>query len=1208
MTQDPNFENQILQLKALTSSKYVSTYDYRKIYSILKGLSYAQLSELVKEHKIVSLDQIKRSLDYGNGENEHGNILRFLFTEGYDLRANALPVSLSNIKLEELKLALDKGLNPGYVVKRSGDIYSIGRSNVIKTKLQFVSAAVEYGYKLEDLDWNKIISYSYWLRQIEDDEDIRIDVWLSAVKADLLTFKELSEKIKSSQRKLDFLSAISPEELNKINPNIFIGISIEHIKTYLEKGLTIASLTLALPELFKEAPSKSDLLRLFIDKGVPKDFIQDNIPATLWEHLDLESLQLLLDNNIKPEEIARRIIKAMEHYGVDYKETLHNHLKFLSPKGLDLSQLEEGYNLPMAVLEIYKEIFINKLSASKMLERALTATVTARVYTKGEQVDQTKLLSQKNVITKSIAQGADITTVLNNIISTYKASCISLETIELNKGLLIKSATNFLKLVLSKQLDECKSYLLEDALNAGADVNSVFTTSSDLEILYAHRNLLLYHQNSLSAQKFLELALKADVRSYDRSLQKYITDYVHKIEKQRELISMAILKGANVDMAFKAVSEVSFDILEYNKDILLTKESATSFFKLVWNKEVDNDSFECKQELLEYAIDRGASVVTALKDVYVNIKTLYLFRDLLLDEKQSFPIEKFLSLVLQANTQSYDSNARQHVADAEKIELQKKLLKAVLDKNIDVGAILLKSYVGLETLVENKDLFFEHPKVSADTILELALRVDVTNYDSDLGKSVIVPEKLISQKLFIKTALDRRADLKLVFDHYLRIEQLIEYESMLVRNDTVELYLKSFARALRSLEEKSQEEWSTVEKTTELETHLVYIINKYQSHLSDITKQVLLASATENLFHYFTKDLGWSIDCGVTKNWLEKELLKEINGAVRGEVSRNPQLLIDYKYRNLHAVESNQLKIPTVLHHIWLTAPDKINQIRKQDIENAKRTQELLKKSGKQPWTQIIWVNHKDLLQPSIKAFEGTGITIRDIGEIKQQLVNYDVIVREINLHHWGTASDTLRLGLVSIFGGVYADINYIFSKVPDYESRTYDFLSATYSLSYHFSIDNFIFGAKPHHPVIECAQKMVRQNLVDPSPELKELYNSSISDFTDKTADTFGYCFFNAAHKDCNIDVVYPKPTEMRDDGTILEFDIVHPTKSAPSILEKNILNNMLLYCPDIHKVLLERKQQGYEYEKYLYDHELCAVPNKTVIGHDSHDGGTWI
>lgn len=180
--------------------------------------------------------------------------------------------------------------------------------------------------------------------------------------------------------------------------------------------------------------------------------------------------------------------------------------------------------------------------------------------------------------------------------------------------------------------------------------------------------------------------------------------------------------------------------------------------------------------------------------------------------------------------------------------------------------------------------------------------------------------------------------------------------------------------------------------------------------------------------------------------------------------------------------------------------------------------------------------------------------------------------------------------------GGIYADINYIFYRRPDNECNTYDFFSESYSAEYMMSIDNFFFAARPNHPVIISTQNTVRKNMLSPSKSLKILYNESISSFTDKaSADPIGKSFFKEAHKNGNVDVIFPKsPSKISRNDSVYTED--------RDYFFENLETNTWRLCPEYRDFIRQEKQQ----EEYTLAHELCPLM-QNIIGEGLPDSGSW-
>lgn len=108
--------------------------------------------------------------------------------------------------------------------------------------MKFVSVAIEHGYKLNNLNWGQLKAYNNY---ITDTNYISIDFLMVAVKNNILTLEQISIKIVNSQQKIDFIIAVSVmgEDLNKLEPKLFIGFSTNQIQICIKHGLKLKKLT-----------------------------------------------------------------------------------------------------------------------------------------------------------------------------------------------------------------------------------------------------------------------------------------------------------------------------------------------------------------------------------------------------------------------------------------------------------------------------------------------------------------------------------------------------------------------------------------------------------------------------------------------------------------------------------------------------------------------------------------------------------------------------------------------------------------------------------------------------------------------------------------------------------------------------------------------------------------------------------------------------
>jgi mannosyltransferase OCH1-like enzyme len=198
----------------------------------------------------------------------------------------------------------------------------------------------------------------------------------------------------------------------------------------------------------------------------------------------------------------------------------------------------------------------------------------------------------------------------------------------------------------------------------------------------------------------------------------------------------------------------------------------------------------------------------------------------------------------------------------------------------------------------------------------------------------------------------------------------------------------------------------------------------------------------------------------------------------------NPQLILEKKYKNLDVEKDLDAKMPSIMHHIWLTHPYDPNEIRPQDIENVIRTKEVFAQ-GEGIWKHIVWTNDLQLIPASVGKLAESGIEVKSIYHNKDNIPSFELIEELIEQKLWGKASDTLRYSLVEYFGGVYADINYIFDRDVTDETYKYNFFTSTFYLYY---LDNYFFAASPHHPVVQKIVSLVARNLLNPPKYLTDI------------------------------------------------------------------------------------------------------------------------
>jgi hypothetical protein len=680
-------------------------------------------------------------------------------------------------------------------------------------------------------------------------------------------------------------------------------------------------------------------------------------------------------------------------------------------------------------------------------------------------------------------------------------------------------------------------------------------------------------------------------------------------EQELENVKYLLRHGAAIGEFFDVSSWNVNRVVKVFLPALLQPEIVDVFLK----KYIDIWRFSSSHEdgisIIEQAVEAGGNLSFVLsKSAFesgFHLTEFYRFRQGILKEDSA---DQFLQTILKLPTEYKSEDEKQKVSELVALAVEngaetKNIFKH--SRNLD-DLDLLSKYVDATNMEDFTSKLLEHLYHSdhetamncVKTAVHFLSQEKLDQFLTDILRKYF--DKELKDKL-IHHCIENGADANIVLKSYETSFNLLMglQDKICTSHSNIQKFIGKMIQVINNI---SIEELSS-EQSRE---YLSDFSDKYGHLFSDKKKQQFLLSFKPEKVKIL-EPLLWEVDCSIMENIFEEEFEfgeQQKSESFVGEekyFNENPQQLIDYKYRNLNAKEQEDTVIPPILHHIWITDINNPRQIRGQDIENVKKTNALLKTSEAHEWKQIIWVNSKSSLAESVEALRDVDVEVKEISDIREFLPNYDLVQEHTNLKHWGVVSDTLRYDLISCLGGVYADINYVFEKVPDSIINTYNFFSTTFSYDYHFSIDNFMFGASPSHIVIQTAQNLVRDNLVYPGPELRALYNQSISSFTDKaTADPIGYSYFNSAHKDGNIDVIFPK-----HEAQSREFnDFPQKCYGIESF------NNFLIvsvYCSVIAKRLLDESLKIIHNDNQLVSMEMCPL-DKHIIGSDSRDGRTWV
>lgn len=313
------------------------------------------------------------------------------------------------------------------------------------------------------------------------------------------------------------------------------------------------------------------------------------------------------------------------------------------------------------------------------------------------------------------------------------------------------------------------------------------------------------------------------------------------------------------------------------------------------------------------------------------------------------------------------------------------------------------------------------------------------------------------------------------------------------------------------------------------------------------------------------------------------------------EMFKNPQIILDQKYKNLSAKKSVVAKMPYIVHHIWLTHTSAPREIRPQDLAIVianKRTFELSSVN----WRHIVWTNDKSLIPESVKKLEAEGIEVCSICDYKNKLKLWEIIEDLIDKQLWGMASDALRYSIVHLFGGIYADLNFTFSRALTEEVHRYNFLGLSFEF---YEIMPYMFLASQKHPVLDKALEIIDRNFKNPPEYIRTVdryYEGQklviLATFL-KVTNAIDLAYYSCANMNKNIDVVYPHG---KSAFFVDPLDLNDPVDLNDLNLGFKLL--MKDQCNDLWSL-----SEAYE---YISSNDICET-EAMHPGDDSYDGNTW-
>ncbi len=508
-------------------------------------------------------------------------------------------------------------------------------------------------------------------------------------------------------------------------------------------------------------------------------------------------------------------------------------------------------------------------------------------------------------------------------------------------------------------------------------------------------------------------------------------------------------------------------------------------------------------------------------------------------------------------------------------EMQKYGIEMAIEMGANLHELIKakSDHLDIGTLYFNRELFLEH--LDPNTFAKLVLNYEI----SLLNDPFIMDENLAQlQSELLESAIKQGADINQVFKTSRTIMDTL--------NLNKDFLIKEMgaSKFLMILIHKAVLFGKTYE---EMALKLAQLAIDHGADPNFTTNNGLKIELS-SLFKDNIKLLKFLIDNGARHCADARNRVQEFYDGGLGELLSDPQIVIDQKYKNLGAHEAFEAKMPYILHHIWLTHASAPREMLDTDIDNVIATKNLFSQAAVQ-WQHIIWTNDPQLFPESVEKLKGAGIKVQCIYEHKKDLKLFKLIEGLIDQKLWGQASDTLRISLVEHFGGVYADLNYTFSRHVTSETHKYNFFTSTYNDVYY--IANFFFGSTAKHPILQKALSLIERNIVTPPAYITLFPNQSPNVITSTiTANPICLAYYSQANKDDNIDVIYPPtPDHEKLKYTSHDYDesLGHPNSKEINEILKSI-------CP----------LQNFYF--YIHAKEICGSDSHK-IGADSLFGGTW-
>lgn len=198
----------------------------------------------------------------------------------------------------------------------------------------------------------------------------------------------------------------------------------------------------------------------------------------------------------------------------------------------------------------------------------------------------------------------------------------------------------------------------------------------------------------------------------------------------------------------------------------------------------------------------------------------------------------------------------------------------------------------------------------------------------------------------------------------------------------------------------------------------------------------------------------------------------------------------DYRQENAKVIEDslakleninpqNQAIIPSITHQVYFTNLKNPKNLSPFYTENLRNSFNQLNELA--AWEHNIWTNYPDLFPDDIKTIKN--VKIRDITELENHQL-YNLLKKTVDKGgkdraYYAAASDYTRLMVLQQYGGIYRDMDYeIYNPTKLFElMKSFDYIGARERVSIKSYYANAFIAAKPNHPIINEAVRLLYRN-----------------------------------------------------------------------------------------------------------------------------------